>query len=377
MKIPVKVLHAPSVVGGNPSRLSHAETKLGLNSFCVSVVQTYFNYDVDLILDKGSRLKNLCSVLFWGVFKTLPFDVIHYNFGESFFPARAYSPTDKGLIKKLKYFCYLNLEFLDLKINHFRGKVIAVTYQGDDARQGDYCRSQYPIHFAHHVDPSYYPEKVDLWKRQRIKIVGDYADIIYSVNPDLLNVLPSIAKFLPYCGVDLEDWKPIWPKDERDFIPHIIHAPSNQKVKGTEFILDAVKRLKVEGIQFEFTLIEGLTNAEARKIYENADLLIDQLLAGFYGGLSVELMTLGKPSICYMREEDLKFLPVEMKKDIPIINATPETIYEVLKSWLTVNKYKIKERGMQSRLFVEKWHDPLKVAAIVKRDYEFFLKKKA
>ena len=68
-----------------------------------------------------------------------------------------------------------------------------------------------------------------------------------------------------------------------------------------------------------------LSNKEARKRYETADILIDQLLAGWYGGLAVELMALGKPVICYIREDDLKYIPKEMRDELPIINAN--TLY--------------------------------------------------
>ena len=135
----------------------------------------------------------------------------------------------------------------------------------------------------------------------------------------------------------------------------------------------AVKRLKDEGIPLEYILVEGMSNAEAKKIYETADVLVDQLLAGWYGGLAVELMALGKPVISYIRESDLVHIPKEMSEDFPVINASPDTIYEVLKKWLAAPKSELREQGKRSREFVEKWHDPLKIAADLKRDYETVL----
>jgi hypothetical protein len=105
-------------------------------------------------------------------------------------------------------------------------------------------------------------------------------------------------------------------------------------------------------------------------MYARADLLVDQLLAGWYGGLAVELMALGKPTICYIREEDLKFIPEAMRAELPIINATPSTIYDILKEWLTVRRHMLPELGQRCRHYVETWHDPLKIAARLKSDYE-------
>jgi glycosyltransferase involved in cell wall biosynthesis len=100
---------------------------------------------------------------------------------------------------------------------------------------------------------------------------------------------------------------------------------------------------------------------------------VDQLLAGWYGGLAVELMALGKPVISYIRESDLKFIPQEMRKDLPIISAAPATIYSVLKEWLTVRRDELPKVGQSSRAYVEKWHDPVKIAARLKSEYEAIL----
>ena len=91
-------------------------------------------------------------------------------------------------------------------------------------------------------------------------------------------------------------------------------------------MLDAIARLQAEGSALELLLVEKLSHAEARRVYERADLLVDQLLAGWYGGLAVELMALGKPVVCYIRESDLKFIPPQMQQDLPIINARPMRI---------------------------------------------------
>ncbi|MEN6621166.1 MAG: glycosyltransferase family 1 protein, partial [Smithella sp.] len=83
-----------------------------------------------------------------------------------------------------------------------------------------------------------------------------------------------------------------------------------------------------------------------------------------------------KPVICYLNESDMHHLPDGMYNDIPIINATPSSIYEVLKEWLTVRKGNLGDRGRLCRAYVEKWHDPLKIAMKVKSDYMAVSQKK-
>jgi hypothetical protein len=376
MEIPLKVLHAPATVGGNAGRLAQSEKSLGISNYCITKSQNYFNYNVDEVLERNSRFKTLLNIFYWGLVRIWDFNVIHYNFGSTIFPAREVEFSGNPLRKIIKKIYYNLVEQFDLKLASVGKKAIFVTFQGDDARQGDYCRQHYKIHFAHEVGKDYYSDTIDKWKRERIEEFDRYADVIYAVNPDLLHVLPKKAKFLPYSGVDFNEWKPIWVHEGEDFTPHVIHAPSHRLVKGTSYIEAAVKRLQAEGVQLKFTLVEGMSNSEARKVYETADLVIDQLLAGYYGGLAMELMTLGKPAICYIREEDMVFLPKEMREEMPIINATPDTIYDVLKEWITIRKKELHQRGKDSRKYVERWHDPMKIAQIVKEDYERVLKEK-
>ena len=82
-----------------------------------------------------------------------------------------------------------------------------------------------------------------------------------------------------------------------------MHAPSHRGVKGTERVVEAVEQLRGEGIPLELELVEGRPHAEARKAYERADILVDQLLVGWYGAVAVELMALGRPVVCFMDEE--------------------------------------------------------------------------
>src|SRR5262249_48350106 len=112
---------------------------------------------------------------------------------------------------------------------------------------------------------------------------------------------------------------------------------------------------------------------EALDAYARADILVDQLLLGWYGGAAVECMALGKPVICYIREDDLKFIPEEMRQELPIIHASSATIYAVLKEWLTVRRHELPALGRRCRAYVERWHDPLKIAAGLKADYEAIL----
>ena len=96
-----------------------------------------------------------------------------------------------------------------------------------------------------------------------------YADLIYTLNPDLCHVLPARAQFLPYAHVDLRQWQVV-EKGCASAPPVVVHAPTHRGGKGTGYLLNALARLKDEGIPFEFKLVEGMTNRDARVVYESA-----------------------------------------------------------------------------------------------------------
>lgn len=369
----LKVIHLPTTVGGNAGCLSAAERGLGLDSRCVALTRSPYAYPADETIFTGRPLLDELRRYRLAV-RSLSYDVIHYNFGSTALPIRlGKSLPGEGVGATFGRWCYNSLyakwvELADAALAHRLGKVVAVTFQGDDARQGDFCREHFPVHFVREVDARYYRPGTDEFKRERIARFERYADLVYSVNPDLMHVLPGKAQFMPYASVDPRIWKPAFAQSNR--IPHVLHAPSHRAVKGTGYLIDAVNRLRSEGIDFRFTLVEGVTHEEAKRLYEGADLLVDQLLAGWYGALAVELMALGKPVISYIREEDLKFIPSQMRADLPVISCPAGAIYDVLRRWLTCPQHERDAAGQASRAFVERWHDPHRIASDLMRDYE-------
>lgn len=373
---PLRVLHCPTSVGGNPQGLARAERSLGIQSTSLSIREHYLCDPTDVVLWRNGESPIIAEFRRWRwLWRAMrDFDLIHFNFGKTLFPWRTDSPISvNGLLAKIYGVYARMLQMKDLPLLREAGRAIVVTYQGDDARQGDYCLRHFDISIAHHAESDYYTPLADRRRREAIAVMAQYADRIYAVNPDLLHVLPAGSEFVPYASVDPREWTPV--KCGND-VPVVLHAPSHRGAKGTKFVLQAVDRLRREGVRFEFLLLENVPHTEVRRMYERADLLVDQLLAGWYGALAVELMALGKPVICYIREDDLRFIPPGMKVDLPLILATPYTIYEVLKTWLTDRRHELREVGDKGRAYVERWHDPVKIAAKLIADYEIIVANK-
>ncbi len=376
---PIRVLHCPADVGGNPQNLARMERELGAESISVVRRPNKFQYQSDRILfgPEDGFFRRELGTWRYCVSEMQHFDIVHYNYGQPLMACvsdevRIWPPAQAARRFLVQPYRAL-FEFADVAFLKRTGKGIVVTYQGDDARQGDYCLENHDITIAKEVDGDYYTARSDARKRRQIARFRRYADRIYALNPDLLNVLP-LAEFVPYAHVVPSQSRPHYPAPRAR--PRVLHAPSHRGVKGTRFVLEAAERLRREGVPFDLELIENLPNAEALQRYREADLVVDQLLAGWYGGFAVEAMVLGKPVIAYLRESDLHVLPREMREELPVIDANPETIYDVLREWLTVRRHVLPERGRAARAYVERWHDARAIARRLIRDYEAVLRER-
>jgi len=140
-------------------------------------------------------------------------------------------------------------------------------------------------------------------------------------------------------------------------VPLVVHAPSDRALKGTGYIVQAVEELKAEGLSFEFVLLENLPHEQVQQYIEKCDLVIDQVLIGWYGVFAVEALARGKPVVCHIRE-DLK------TPDNPILSVQPgnvEEIKQALRKLITDSQLR-KSLAVKGRAYVENRHDSLKIA---------------
>lgn len=378
-----RVLHIPTSVGGNPQGLSQHLRLLGVDSQSWILKQNYLSYQADrviwlsgegLLMREAKRWLSIAEAAF-------RFQVIHLNFGTCIaWPSPISRAQDVGLMRRLKrafWSIYTQLlAGLELRLYRTLDRPVFIHYQGDDARQGDVSLARFKYSMAQHAEPGYYCRVTDRFKRRMIDRMDRLCDQIYAVNPDLMRVLPAKTRFIPYCHIALDEWQPIYPQTDGLRPLRLGHAPTNRDIKGTPRILAALDALRAEGHHFELDLIEGVSNQEARKRLGQVDVLIDQLYAGWYGGLAVEAMALGKPVIVYIRDEDLQFIPEAMRAELPFFRVTPESVDDGLRGVLTMSRADLMAAAYRSRMFVERWHDPVSIARQIKADYEAALRRR-
>jgi hypothetical protein len=230
----------------------------------------------------------------------LDFDIYHLESGSGFF-------RDARIIKKLKAL----------------GKKIVCYYLGTDLRV-----------------------------RGVIPEIDSLSDLNITTEFDHLSLHPDLRfSFLPF---EVDRFQVREKESER---LRICHAPRNRLLKGTARIIEVVREMeRRHGV--ELVLIEGKPHQEALRLKSTCDLAIDQVgdRGGTgYGVNSLETLSMGIPTLTSFTPEFEAYLP-----DHPFITVDPVTLPEKLEQVILDGQLR-RQKGMEGRRFVAKYHDAEKV----------------
>lgn len=154
-----------------------------------------------------------------------------------------------------------------------------------------------------------------------------------------------------------------------------VAAGSNKSLKSTHIYFPVVDRLRAEGRDVELMYFTDVPNLKVRFYQTQADIVCDMLTFGWFGSNVREALMLGKPAVCFLRPAWLESVRRDVPgyvEDLPLVNATPETVYDVLLE-LIDDPAKRKELGAQGREFALKWHSAQAAAKRFDRIYSELL----
>lgn len=137
----------------------------------------------------------------------------------------------------------------------------------------------------------------------------------------------------------------------------VYHTPNHKSIKGSEFLIDAVKQLKEEGLLIELVLLEKVQNDRVRQLlHDDADILVEQLILG-YALSAMEGMATGLPVISNLEEENETrvFRRFSYLNECPVLSSNPEKIKKHLKLLVT-NPELRKRLGLAGVEYVKKYH---------------------
>lgn len=139
---------------------------------------------------------------------------------------------------------------------------------------------------------------------------------------------------------------------------HILHAPNHRHLKGSDAIEFAVNNLIEEGLDIELTLLSGVPNTRVLEEIARHDLVIDQLIIGWYAQFALEAIANGVPTICYLSENYLelyKDIFASKGQEIPFISATQENLTDVLR-FCYFNRDSLSDLREKGRSFASALH---------------------
>lgn len=147
---------------------------------------------------------------------------------------------------------------------------------------------------------------------------------------DLLDYAPR-AVWCPGV-VDVEAWAANTVPLERR-VPVVAHAPSKGRFKGSELIDPIMTELDRLGI-VEYRRIQRVEPHDMPAVYTAADVVIDQFTMGLYGVAACEAMAAGRVVVSFVGESVRARARAMTGRDVPIIEATPATLVEVVEKIL-------------------------------------------
>jgi glycosyltransferase involved in cell wall biosynthesis len=300
--VSLRVTHCPVNIAGIPWENVQALRRKGVDARLVVFERGKLHHEADRSLDRRGPLPVRLAQQLVAFAQLAPqTDVFHFYFGLTLIPKSLQFPLLRALRKK-SVFHYLGSDI--------RGKS---------------------------------PEELAYGKRADAEIVGSY---------DAIRWVPEAHVVPP--GLDLRPFTPVPPSDRER--PLVVHAPSNREKKGTRWVIEACEQLPVE-----LDLVEGVPHEEARARYARADIVVDQLNAGWHGVFALEAMALGKPVVTYLKPEVVERSAAGYGVRIPIVPATKETLADALRPLVEQPSLR-REIGAASRAYVERVHDVDRVA---------------
>jgi glycosyltransferase involved in cell wall biosynthesis len=207
----------------------------------------------------------------------------------------------------------------ELPLLRLAGKRVVAYPYGGDARLSSRTRALPGWHAYSEIPPGD-EDRDEADVRKRLDAFGRWAHAILG-SADLVEDLPRVDGLFPF-PIDVDEWAPV-PVRDADVV-RVVHAPNHPRYKGTRHVKAAVEQLRAEGEPVELVLVQGIPGDEARRLYERAHIVVDQLLIGAYAQFAIECMAIGRPVICYLSPRFAEHHPEWA--DAPIVSATPETV---------------------------------------------------
>lgn len=266
------------------------------------------------------------------------FDVFHFQTSRTLLPARGGMP-----------------QMWELPLLRALGKRVVFSFHGSDIRKASHHAAEDRWSFYRFADIPCDEEKIDA----RMSLVRTYAHAM-TVSSVLDLVYAPGAVYLPK-SLDVSQY-PMTRQPNRTR-PVVLHATRRRATKGTDIIEREMEALS-RRVDVECRVVEGLSHGELLQEISRADIVVEKLLGGDAGVLSLEAMAMGRVAVARIRDEVRARHP-----EMPVVSADPETFAEVM-AGLLASPDRRAELGVAGRRYVETEHSAAGAGRLLAEIYE-------
>jgi glycosyltransferase involved in cell wall biosynthesis len=181
--------------------------------------------------------------------------------------------------------------------------------------------------------------------------------------------------------LDLDEWKQtthLTKNNGRDGKVVIAHTPNHRGVKGTEYLIEAVKILKEEGLKIELRLFEGVLNSTIKDALQtDVDILVEQLNGFGYALSGLEGLASGLTVISSNQDNEFiePFRTWSFFDECPIVGSSCKNVVNDLRILVT-SPHLRKKLGSAGREYAVKYHGFDSAQYLFKNVFDYIYGKK-
>lgn len=293
----LKILYAPIEIANHMAQYLDYFRKKEYEVFGINYYPSYLGYTCDLSIDisKLNDQDRQTYLLLNTIDLISDYDVFHFIFNRTLMP----QSTDVIPLKKL-------------------GKRVFMHNLGSEIRVPEIAR-------VHHKYWSYAEDYLSSLNGDQIlhniKAYSTWIDHCIVNDYEMRSYVEPYYKQIHMLGLPIDTEKYSYkPQVHHDPI-RIVHAPTNRSVKGSVYFEKAIENLQKK-YAIDYHRIEKTDHDEAMKQYGNADIVLDELIIGTYGSLTMECLSMGRCVATFINPS----FQTPHNETIPVLNVTVDTV---------------------------------------------------
>lgn len=149
--------------------------------------------------------------------------------------------------------------------------------------------------------------------------------------------------------------------------PVVVHVPSRAALKGSEVIEPIMQRLHDDGL-IVYARLESVPPSEMAGIYGNADIVLDQFLAGAYGVAAGQGLAAGRLVVSHVSTQVREYVATAAGATLPIVQSRAGDLEQTIREILG-DRDRYRTIASEGPPFIRTVHDGRVSAHVLEREF--------